>query len=736
MSPEEIGRKLKEKYPQYAGKSDIELGMAYLEKYGSKKDVSASLGITVGDSGPIPSKFQPQPIPQPTPTTPQPQQPTKQVAATKEQTPKEKEELVKLLTKQPGFFESLIGALARPFIETGKRVGEAGFQTALTALPGGPQDIGSAEQQARLKRPSLFMNEEELQRASNVGTAALDTAKSTAGLASFAVPVGRATSVLGKTVPGLSKGFGGVGIGTLFEAGQPGATPGSIATSGVLGGIAGRLLPGILGGGKGLQQTGQALKRGIINPKVGSGAGALTREIGLADELTKLGVVKKTAGGTRQAIADFYGVTKKEIGAILDASDKGQGINRVINSVKTFITTEGSYFVPKDKAYNNLLTRELSLITKAAGPTKRLTSKVIREQIARLDNQLSNAFKKESGQSAAAITNVEGVRLDVRRGLDKVFKILEPEIGEISARQSILQKASPGLKEAALKSESFRPLGVPTGINLNAPLQGLRSLTAGGVQTAGRAQEAFNIGAPSLQAALGAKLPSALQQRQRQEQQLPAISPQSSVVPQTKADLLNKYGLTSPGTSSAVDQWPQGFATPEQFSAAQFEPSLTEEQRDRIKESYEAGLKIQKESAKKGTGQEFLDKALENIDFLAGLDTKSLGPLAGIPASLSLSFLGGVGVSGGTVELNTRWSLLKLNILRAYQGARISDADYRLADAYVGSIISTPSTATANLKALREVLSNAQPPAPSQLTPDQAGYVTPFSSSPSSPAGP
>lgn len=117
-----------------------------------------------------------------------------------------------------GFLKSAAGAAARPFTETAKRVGEAGYQTYLTALPGGPEDIGSREQQARVNKPTMFMNQEQLADRGNIIEGA---GRSTAGLGAYAVPAAK-ISALGAIIKG------GVAGGGLTAA-QPETGAGDIA---------------------------------------------------------------------------------------------------------------------------------------------------------------------------------------------------------------------------------------------------------------------------------------------------------------------------------------------------------------------------------------------------------------------------------------------------------------------------------------------------------------------------
>ena len=127
--------------------------------------------------------------------------------------------------EQGGLFGGILKSVARPFTETAKRIGEAGYQTYLTALPGSPTEQGSAEQQARLRRSTTFIPEERLGR----GEILEDTARSTAGLGAYAAPFAK-LPFLGAIGKGAIAGGG-------LTAAQPEIGAGEIAGGAVLGGL-------------------------------------------------------------------------------------------------------------------------------------------------------------------------------------------------------------------------------------------------------------------------------------------------------------------------------------------------------------------------------------------------------------------------------------------------------------------------------------------------------------------
>jgi hypothetical protein len=79
------------------------------------------------------------------------------------------------------------------------------------------------------------------------------------------------------------------------------------------------------------------------------------------------------------------------------------------------------------------------------------------------------------------------------------------------------------------------------------------------------------------------------------------------------------------------------------------------------------------------------------------------GPLAR-PEILSIKYLGGLGARQTLVRQNQSFNLLKQNVVRALQGARMSDQDIELAGQYIPSVADTPDTIKTKLAGLREFL--------------------------------
>lgn len=76
--------------------------------------------------------------------------------------------------------------------------------------------------------------------------------------------------------------------------------------------------------------------------------------------------------------------------------------------------------------------------------------------------------------------------------------------------------------------------------------------------------------------------------------------------------------------------------------------------------------------------------------------------VAAWPEMASIKYFGGLGVRQSLVRQNQSFNLLKQNVVRALQGARMSDQDIKLAAEYIPSIGDTPQTIQTKLKGLEE----------------------------------
>ncbi len=123
-----------------------------------------------------------------------------------------------------------------------------------------------------------------------------------------------------------------------------------------------------------------------------------------------------------------------------------------------------------------------------------------------------------------------------------------------------------------------------------------------------------------------------------------------------------------------------------------------------------------------GSSEEFLNKATQTIGQIKARSKRAYGPIQGRLYEAQFRLAGGAGVPKEAVELNQLNTVLKLNILRAYQGARISDKDFELAQLYIPNLSDTDQVARTKVQVLEDLLTNAQPPT------TQTGGSIPFPS--------
>lgn len=100
-----------------------------------------------------------------------------------------------------------------------------------------------------------------------------------------------------------------------------------------------------------------------------------------------------------------------------------------------------------------------------------------------------------------------------------------------------------------------------------------------------------------------------------------------------------------------------------------------------------------------------LQPAQNAIDQVKNLNINQSGPQNKF-AQISIKVLGGLGVDQNLISLNQNFELLRQNVVRALQGARMSDQDIKIASNYVPSIIDTPDTVRTKLANLQSFLNS------------------------------
>lgn len=99
-------------------------------------------------------------------------------------------------------------------------------------------------------------------------------------------------------------------------------------------------------------------------------------------------------------------------------------------------------------------------------------------------------------------------------------------------------------------------------------------------------------------------------------------------------------------------------------------------------------------------GEQVVDRAISSL--------KGYGPIQGRLFQFQLSAGGGAGVPPEVTKTNTSFNLLRQNVVRALQGARMSDKDIQIAEQYTPTITDTNETVQAKLQVLKQILQEAR----------------------------
>ncbi len=302
-----------------------------------------------------------------------------------------------------------------------------------------------------------------------------------------------------------------------------------------------------------------------------------------------------------------------------------------------------------------------------------------------------SVVETEGGAIASAAQKLEA------NTLRKVLRTVFPQIGAELDKQRellILRPVLENAKASAVKAGfNFGRLDITRPGTLLDSILGNQAVSRGlvgatqPVQGAGRGATAAGLGLlrPILSGGGETQQPGALPGAGLPQQ----VSPLSQVAPQLQQAI-----------------------TPEMVTQAYL--SLPGEDAKRIEAAYNA-QSLGKPTSANAQFDKFITDATDNINELSQVSTLGYGPVKGRLLDFQINTLGGGGnVDQSAVALNQRYKLLKLNILRAFQGARISDADYELANYYMPNLSETNETAKTKLEVLNEILTKSVAPQQTQ----------------------
>jgi hypothetical protein len=375
------------------------------------------------------------------------------------------------------------------------------------------------------RKANPFMDEETLKKFSNPTSATLETGKTLAGLASYAIPFGKGAGIAKQAIiPGATSAG-------LFEAGLPGSDAQSIAQAGATGAITAPAVMGALGMARKLSSAGGGMRQGVVNPQASPSPWAVTTEREIAEGLQAQGI-KGSAQAQRLQVNDRYNQLGKQIQDTLAKSKKQVRTSIVVKRLDDALN-DSLGFVEGDATYETARRRLTEkLLTSANKGKTGLTLKPssLYDFKKYLNKQLSGAFTKL--EKGSPLTPAEEVGMTFWKTIDEVLGVVVPEVKSLTQAQSLLHKASPGLAKSANKAYGI-PLPTMRVPFPNRLAQAASDYTGRALQGAGAYTQNIPVNQLTQAAVLG-------QQALPGEQQAPSLETFAPSIPTNEAEPANQ----------------------------------------------------------------------------------------------------------------------------------------------------------------------------------------------------
>ena len=477
-------------------------------------------------------------------------------------------------------------------------------------------------------------------------------------------------------------GLGGIG-GRLFGAGRA-------ATQAAKG--AGKEAVGEASRGL-LQNVGAGMRRAVLKPQA---AGAFwteqqAKQTGALAESALRGAPRTIAEKTPNEIRSLSAQAKNIVKSSGFAVDEPTLKARLYSGAAK--TTEFNQF---DKASVKYLDTELNdLFAKMGGKIENLNDFKLD-----LGKELGKAFDIRNGVRDGVLSSKEAAKLAVWDQLDDIISGAAPEAKDLTSRISQLIAGSSGVQKAA--EEGVR-IPMPFAGRMRLPDVMGRPLQAGMERLGGGLE---GVGALGNKSAVTIPSPLGRATRATLGQLSPrALTTGAAVQPKTENPMETESLIPSPlgtqGLSSTETTQQQPLITREQAMAALVagaKPSV-------VNALYNIGGPEALEKSTSSGGGDFISNSITTLEeVMNSTGILGYGPIQGRVFELQANQGKGWGLPADIIMLNQKYKMLKLNILRAYQGARISDADYALANEYTPGIADTDESARAKLSVLYTIL--------------------------------
>jgi hypothetical protein len=379
--------------------------------------------------------------------------------------------------QKDGIVKGLVRAVVQPGVDYLNMAGGAvyeGSRAIKSAM--GDKNAYVDKNGAVVQNP--FLKEEELKKFSDPASGMLEGAKRTAGMEAYFIPAGKVAEGAGIAARVGAGAVQGAKIGGLTGFSQSDATDvAGLVTDSATGALKGGVTGGVLSAaGEALNKmkgAKNAAAKNIVDPQVAPTPNAIANKDKIIQGLDDMGINTGSAEDRMRGVGEKYKAIQTDVNKIAEASGGTRDVKRLAYNLKTSLTDSSDHFIPGDATYEKVFDREMKLLEKKSvnGVLKTTDLVAFKNDLA---SKLGRAFKIVNGESSAAMTPIEGVRMDLWNQMDDLITKTEPKLKELTLQQSILHQASPGLLKNAEKVSEIKPFGVPTGININGATQNLR----------------------------------------------------------------------------------------------------------------------------------------------------------------------------------------------------------------------------------------------------------------------
>ena len=490
-------------------------------------------------------------------------------------------------------------------------------------------------------------------------------------------------------VAGKSAAKSGAILGGILGLTQPGADVGQRLVGGtggaVVGGVVGKGLEKLLGIPKGAAQAGEALRKGVLRPKVPVSPKFAVQQSELTQAANKLGL-KGSASNQAKQMANIYATGIKSLDDVLAKSKARFSAPSIVSGVAKRL--EGEVILDEgtlaNKAFNKWLGKLNDLGVKSSA--KKLNALKFN-----LQSELKPVYSKLI--KGNPLTEPETVKLAFRDAIDEAIKEKVKSAGPILDTLSTLHQLAPGLERATRATVGVPILGRIPGVA--GPVQSGQDLLGRILQGAGK------VPTPSAQKLVGPALTIGMGAGGFQGGQ--AVAPEEQL-----------RSLVAP---QIAGQLPEQGITTEQMQQVLLSPEISEKTKKNILAAYKLQPGSQLTSAEKDKVNQ-ANSALNLVNVLAdnfaelqglGLTAKGggLGRLQGLLGIGAAVTQAGEGGAAAAAYKDTKDAFLsKLSRASGEKGV-LTDKDIERISKALPRFTDSPETAARKIQTVRQIIGDA-----------------------------